>query len=424
MKYLVLIILLTSGNSFSQSAEYKPDALVKVRKKPRLITIGGATADIQGFTNESIQMGVDALPPEGGMVKLNAGVFSIKSPVRLSSNVSLIGSGRETILKRIDGFRSRFIVDADYGELKLTVENVRGFEVGMSVQVKDDINSSCWDVSTAEITDIVDNVLYIDKYLIRDYESAKNGWVTNAGSCILVENAENVRISHLSIEGNKSNNDLLDGCVGGGIAILKSINVTVDSVQVNNFNGEGITWQITENVTVRNSEINGCTNMGLHPGSGSPNTLIENNIVHNNKTGLFLCWRVQNSVIRSNKFYNNLEYGISTGHKDSDVMFESNVVSENGKCGVRFRNEDEKNSPHRTTFVKNTVENNGSGTEGYGFIIEGKSQNVVLRENKISCTRKGTQRTGVFMGEHTTPVKLENNSFSGHTAGNVIYSNE
>lgn len=366
-------------------------------------------------------MGVDALPEEGGTVKLNPGVYRIKAPVKLPSNVNLIGSGKETILKRIDGFRSKFIVDADYGELKLTVADPSGFEIGMSVQVKDATNSSCWDVSTAVITDIAGNILYIDKHLIRDYESEKNGWVTNAGSCVLVEEAKNVQISNFTIEGNKEKNDLLDGCVGGGIAIFKSKYVTVDNVHVQNFNGEGITWQITENVTVRNSEINECGNMGLHPGTGSPNSLIENNIIHNNKTGLFICWRVQNSVVKGNRFYNNLEYGISTGHKDSDVLFENNKVSENGISGVRIRRENPNNSPHRNTFIKNTVENNGTNKGGYGFIIEGNALDLLLKDNIIHDTKNGSQKNGIFIGTQTTPVKLENNTMSGHKLGNIVY---
>ena len=58
---------------------------------------------------------MDALPPEGGTVKINPGEFRMKAPVRLRSDMKLVGSGPETILKRIDGYHSRYIIDADFG---------------------------------------------------------------------------------------------------------------------------------------------------------------------------------------------------------------------------------------------------------------------------------------------------------------------
>jgi parallel beta-helix repeat protein len=339
------------------------------------------------------------------------------APVRLRSNVKLIGSGAATILKRIDGYHSKFVIDADYGELKITVEDASGFKPGMSIQITDKPNSSCWDVTTATITDIVKDTLYFDTYLIRDYDAELNGMVTNAGSCVSVHEAQNVYIADFTIDGNKEKNDLLDGCNGGGIAIIKSKNVTVDKVHVKDFNGEGITWQITENVTVRNCEISACTNMGLHPGTGSPNSLIENNNSHNNKVGLYICWRVHHSVVRGNEFHNNSENGISTGHKDSDVLFEKNHIYENAQDGVYVREENDKNSPHRNTFTNNIVENNG----GYGFFISGKPSNMLLKENVIRSTITGKQKAGIFIAKNSLPVKEENNKMSGNADGNIVY---
>ena len=417
MKTIFFFLLLTPCANFAQTAQFVVDALVKPKTQERLITVGGPSATIQGFTNQDIQIAVDALPAEGGTVKLDPGEFKMMAPVRLRSNVKLIGSGAETILKRIDGYHSKFVIDADYGELKIVVEDASGFKPGMSIQITDKPNSGCWDVTTATITDIVKDTLYFDTYLIRDYDSELNGMVTNAGSCVSVHDVQNVYISDFTVDGNKEKNDLLDGCNGGGIAIIKSKNVTVEKVHVKDFNGEGITWQITENVTVRNCEISACTNMGLHPGTGSPNSLIENNNSHNNKVGLFICWRVHHSVVRGNQFHNNSENGISTGHKDSDVLFEKNHIYENVQDGVYIREEDDKNSPHRNTFINNIVENNG----GNGFFISGRPSNMLIKENVIRSTIKGKQKAAIFIAKNSLPVKEENNKMSGNEDGNIVY---
>ena len=106
----------------------------------RTITVGGPQADIGAFTSEAIQLAVDALAVHsGGIVKLMPGTFEIMSPIRLDDNISLIGSGPETILHKMNGVQTKFIVDADYGELKLTVDDPAGFRAGMGIQVYDKI---------------------------------------------------------------------------------------------------------------------------------------------------------------------------------------------------------------------------------------------------------------------------------------------
>ena len=102
MKRIFFFLLLFPAASFSQTEKFIVDALVKPKKQERVITVGSTTANIPGFTNQAIQIAVDALPVEGGTVKLDAGEFKMTAPVRLRSNITLTGSGAETILKRID----------------------------------------------------------------------------------------------------------------------------------------------------------------------------------------------------------------------------------------------------------------------------------------------------------------------------------
>ncbi|HLF34313.1 MAG TPA: right-handed parallel beta-helix repeat-containing protein, partial [Cyclobacteriaceae bacterium] len=413
MKYLLIVSSFFIGSvALAQPGQFTVDALVSPKSSERIITVGGPGADVPGFTNKFIQFAIDAIASTGGTVKLTAGTFDILSPVHMRSNVDLEGTGPESILKKSDGVQTRFIIDADYGELKLTVENASGFLPGMRIQVTDNESSSCWNVSTALITEIIDDVIYIDSYLIRDYRADLNGLISNASSVIEIVNEENVTISNLTIDGNGQNNFLADGCNSAGILILKSKNATVDNVHVKDFNGEGISWQITENVTIRNSEIEGSGNMGLHPGTGSPLTIIENNKIHDNKVdGLFICWRVHHSLVRGNEFYNNGRFGICTGHKDTDVLFEKNHIHSNAADGVNLRGEREDNAPHRNTFRNNIIENNGTGQTGYGFSVNSIAKDLVLIDNIIRNNKKGAL---FIYSNGTAPAKMENNQISGH----------
>lgn len=405
----------------AQSEITKVDALVSPKTAEKSITVGGANADVSGFNNQSIQFAVDAVAKTGGTVKLNPGLFKILAPVKMKSNIKLVGSGKETILKRGKGVQTKFIVDADYGELKLTVENPDGFEIGMKVQVTDDVSSGCWNVSTAYITDIVDNVIYIDKGLIRDYRSDKNGLVSNTSSVIEVIGMENISISNLTADGNRVDNFFADGCNSAGILILKSKKVTVDNVHVKDFNGEGISWQITENVTIKNSEISGSGNTGLHPGTGSPFSTIENNDVHHNdQDGLFICWRVYQSQVTNNKFHDNGRFGICTGHKDTDVIFKENHIFNNKSDGVNLRGEREINAPHRNTFLKNIIENNGTNGGGYGFSINSQAHDLLLKENVFKNSAK-TQKAAIYVYSNGLKPTLVNNQFDKFGLGKVVF---
>lgn len=389
--------------------------LVSVRHSEQTITVGGPDADIPGFTSEAIRIAVDALKARGGgVVKLNPGTYDIIGPVRLSDNISLTGSGDATILKKCDGFRTSFIIDADWGMLNAVVKDASGFKVGMGIQLYDSQHNQGWDVTTALITDIQENKIYFDNRTVNDYLASLEGTVENSFSIIEAVDAENITIANLVIEGNKGKNEYINGCRGGGVYIHKSRNCLVENVKVNEFNGDTFSWQITENITLRGCTASNGNGLGFHPGTGSDHSVVENCISRGNKgDGIFLCWRVQNGIFRNNTVYGNGDNGISIGHKDTDNIFENNHVYENGSHGVLFRNEDEQNSGHRNTFTDNVIENNGTISESYGFYIGGETHDINILNNIIRSTGKGNQTKSIVVGKKSTKIKAEGNTISG-----------
>lgn len=407
---LIFIFLTANSAVFGQNI-----GLVNVKHAEQVITVGGSNADIPGFTSGAIQLALDGLKTRGsGVVKLNPGTFEITGPVRLSSNTSLVGSGKSTILKKCDGFRTSFIIDADWGMLKAVVKDASGFKIGMGIQLYDDKHKEGWDVTTALITDIQDNVIYFDNRTVNDYKASLNGTITNGCSIIEAVDVENVKIADLAIEGNKSTNDYINGCRGGGIYIHKSRNCTVENVRINEFNGDTFSWQITENITVKGCEASNGAGLGFHPGTGSDHSIVENCMSHHNSgDGIFLCWRVQNGIFRNNTIYANGDNGISIGHKDTDNLFENNRVYENAHQGVLFRNENEQNSGHRNTFTNNVIENNGMERESAGFYIGGETHDITITNNTIRSTGKGNQTTAILVGKKSSKITANNNQISG-----------
>ena len=407
---LILVVFGITQRIYSQNI-----GLVNIKYAEQVITVGGSGADISGFTSEAIQIALDAIRTRGGgIVKLNPGIFKIIGPVRLSDNTSLIGSGKETILQKCDGFNTSYIIDADWGMLKAVVKDVSGFKMGMGIQLYDDEHKQGWDVTTARITDIKDNIIYFDNNTNYDYLSSLNGTVSNGCSIVEAVGVENVKIADLVVEGNKGKNEYINGCRGGGIYIHKSKNCLVENVKVNEFNGDSFSWQITENITVRGCEVSNGNGLGFHPGTGSDHSVIENCISHHNKgDGIFLCWRVQNGIFRNNTVYANGDNGFSIGHKDTDNIFENNHVYENSNHGVLFRNENEQNSGHRNTFTNNIIENNGVKRESQGFHIGGETHDINIKNNTIRSTGKGNQSIAIFVGKKSSKITAADNQISG-----------
>jgi parallel beta-helix repeat protein len=257
------------------------------------------------------------------------------------------------------------------------------------------------------------NVIYFDNRTIHDYIASQNGTVTNAFSPVQGVDVENVTISNLVIDGNKSTNAYITGCRGGGIYLFRAKNCLVENVVVKDFNGDSFSWQIDDNITVRGCTALNGNGLGYHPGTGSNHSLVENCTSHDNSgDGIFLCWRVQNGTFRNNIVYGNGGNGISIGHQDTDNVFENNHVYENAYQGVLFREETAANSGHRNIFTGNTIENNGMKEEANGFYIGGETHDIIIRNNIIRSNGKGNQKTAIRIGR-SSQVTAEENTIAG-----------
>jgi parallel beta-helix repeat protein len=252
---------------------------------------------------------------------------------------------------------------------------------------------------------------------LRDYDHEKlHARVRNNFPILCVIDGQNVVLEDLTVDGNKAENTYLDGCRGGAIYLYHVKDITVRNCVAHDYNGDGISFQISSNVKVLNCESYGHAGFGVHPGTGSDRPTIQNCRMHNNgQVGLYLCWRVRHGRISHNSMESNGQYGISIGHKDTDNEFEDNTVAHNGVTGVLFRDESFANSGHRNTFRGNRILDNGDAKQGYGFLIYPHAGDIVIEGNQIAETRdKGkTQRFGVYKLAGAGNVTLKDNDTKG-----------
>ena len=388
-------------------------------RSPRVVTIAqSGPADVIGSDNLALQKAADQLR-FGDTLEVGPGTYQMNNSLFVPSGVTVRGVAGQTILKKSAGVESTLAEDGDYGESQLTVSDPQKFQPGMGISVSDDALNSGWDISVTTITAVNGAVLRLNPMTLRDYSAEeKHARVRNVFPILCAIQTEKVVFENLIVDGNKGENAYLDGCRGGAIYFYISRDAIVRNCVARNYNGDGISFQITDNIQVLNCESFGHTGYGVHPGTGSDRPAVKNCRLHDNgQVGLFLCWRVRHGQFSDNVIERNGQYGISIGHKDTDNLFQDNKVSGNGFCGVYFRKETLKNGGHRNTFHGNEVLDNGNAQRGYGFYVEPYAGDLVITGNRVAETRAGagiTQRYGIYKVAGAGGIQMETNTMAGH----------
>jgi len=387
------------------------------------ITVGQKDADIVGSDNRALQAAVDYVAGlGGGTVNIAQGTYLMKDSLHLRSNVCILGQGEATVLRKCDGIRSLLATDGDYGQEAITLTTPAGFEVGMGVTVSDD-NSGGFHTTVATIISQEGDTFAITKPLNADCMVHRKASARNTFPVISGYYVDNLRLEGIVIDGNRENNDHLNGCRGAGIFLYRANNVQIMNCVVRDYNGDGISFQQSNDIFLNDCVSYNNASLGLHPGSGSQRPVVRNCRAYDNGTdGLFLCWRVRHGLFEGNKLENNGRFGISIGHKDSDNILRNNVVTNNHSHGIFFRNEPEYTGGHRNLLENNKILNNGAGGEGCGICIRGETYDITIVGNEIGDTRpqgEKTQQFGIWIQPKADRITIRGNKIEGNKDGAV-----
>jgi parallel beta-helix repeat protein len=406
---------------FSPGPEEKqlPLAMHSSMKELPSISVGHEKADLIGKDNRVLQAAVDYISGlGGGTVEIRAGRYEMYDSLHLRSNVKVRGKKGLTILHKAKAAVSLLALDGDFGEQQITLVNPEGFNVGCGVTVRDD-KAGGFHTTVARITGRNGNTFSIDKPLMADCMTQRNAKAATVFPVISGYNIVNTQIEGITVEGDKESNPRLNGCRGAGLFLYRGFGTVIKDCTIKNYNGDGISFQQSNDVKVISSTCEANTGLGLHPGSGSQRPVVRKCISRKNgEDGLFLCWRVRHGVFESNLLEGNKRFGISIGHKDSDNLLQNNTIRLNCKSGVFFRNETLGMGAHRNQLIGNVIENNSTSGQGAGIRIRGETNGLILKGNTIRDTRqkdKKTQTVGIIMEEHVGTITIENNKIDAET---------
>lgn len=396
-----------------------PKRMHSAMKETPRVTVSQSGADITGSDNRTLQAAVEYIAAlGGGTVEIGPGTYIMRDSLHLRPNVTVHGVKGKTVLRKADAVSSPMVRDGDYGEEQVTVKDLPGFDVGCGVAIWDK-GSGGFHTTVARITGRNANTFSLDKPLNADCMAGNGATAATVFPVVSGYDLEGCRVEGLTIDGNKQHNPHLNGCRGAGIFLYRGFGTVIENCTVQNFNGDGISFQQSNDVVVRNCLSEDNASLGFHPGSGSQRPLVEKCVARRNgEDGLFLCWRVRHGVFQDNVLEGNGRFGISIGHKDSDNLILRNHVSLNAEAGVCFRNESQAMAGHRNRLEENIIENNGVAKEAPGIRVRGETNGLNFTANIIRDTRQGSDRkqtVGVLIEEKAGPIALERNEIEAST---------
>ena len=393
-----------------------PRAMHVAMPERPVIRVALRDADIAGSDNRALQAAVDYIAGlGGGTVEIGEGTYLMRDSLHLRSHVTVRGAGEKTVLLKAPSAFSALAIDGDYGEEQITLANPEGFRVGDSVAVST-AGGGGFHITVARITGRKGNIFSLDRPLNSDYVAARKAQAATVFPVISGYDIEDARIEKITVDGARDRNINLNGCRGGGIFLYRAFGTVIESCRVHDYNGDGISFQQSNDVQVIRCISEHNAGLGIHPGSGSQRPLVRDCVARaNGSDGLYLCWRVKDGVFESNQMLENDGHGISIGHKDVDNLLKSNLVRGNAKNGVYFRDEEEGMAGNRNLLEDNRIEDNGRAGEVAGIMIDGPTTGTVIRGNTIRDTRAGTartQRAGIRIGKKAGAVTIEKNRIS------------
>lgn len=413
MKTCISMLLLVTVAALADDAGRKHAENELLARPGVVVTVGVSGADIVGTDHRALQAAVDYVGNlGGGVVEIGPGEYRMRDSLHLRSRVTVRGAGERTVLKKDRAHYSRLAADGDFGEEAITVADPEGFAVGRGVYVGSKTMRGFHGIC-ATILNGRSNYFTLSRPLNADCMVSAEAFAATIYPVISGYDLEDARVENLTVDGNRAENAVAaDGCRTAGIFLYRGDHTVISNCMVRGYNGDGISFQQSNDVEVRRCVVEGCGGLGLHPGSGSQRPVVADcRATGNDGDGLFFCWRVRGGVAEGNRLENNGGYGISIGHKDSDNFVRKNIIVGNARGGAYWRAEEEPMAAHRVVFENNTVRDN----VGFGLFVDGVTRGTVIRDNTIEDTGSGKQKIGIRLGKRTGAVILEGNTVKAET---------
>jgi parallel beta-helix repeat protein len=348
-----------------------------------LSALSSPTFTIEVKPGSSIQAAIDAVPPEGGIVKLAAGTFTVDSTIRINrSNLVLCGAGKDKTT--IEMTQHKHVIQVStYDDLDQKIEEAQG--------VPFDDESDC----------TLSNVMVKDLHVHGFTTTPGPGNYIGEGCGVIAGWVKDCTFSNLWIENTFQ-----------GLVPHKSFyTLAKDNLVENNYEN----WDTYGHMyaTITGNTFRGAVGWShnFKANSGCRYNLISNNIVGPGFGKLLLYGESNYCAVLNNTVHGNTDAGIQSHYSDHNII-KGNVIYGNG-IGIRLStlsgtsSVGENSGYHKV--IGNVIFENDDTTRGdsqqWGIDITNVAKNEI-----ISNTIYGNPSDGIRIG-------------SSHCHDNVIRNN-
>ncbi|HUQ95962.1 MAG TPA: right-handed parallel beta-helix repeat-containing protein [Bryobacteraceae bacterium] len=379
------------------------------------MTVGPERADIVGSDQRVIQAAVDYVSGlGGGTVQILPGKYRFRNAVQLRSGVRIVGSGNDSVCIKEPSIKTALAENSDWYDQEVTLTDPSGFEVGDGIVLRTrNPNNGSFDTYKRTLVARSGRRFKINQMLVENFWTKEGASAATLFALFDGFRVSDIAIENICLDGNRANNENLNGNYVGCIFLRESNRINLRRVTARNYNGDGISWQVCHDVRAEDCHSHDNAGYGLHPGSGSQRPVVTGCKLERNDIGFFFCWGVKWGLVEKNEMLDNKRFGVSIGHNDTDNVVRNNEVLRSGKTGIYLRQEHGPSfSPSRNHIEANRVVD--SGTEsGVAVDIEGVTESVTLKSNILLETRQPASRIGVRISKDAKQIGLAENRING-----------
>lgn len=401
------------------------------RTEPGQITlrVGVQEGDLQGSDDRVIQAAVDYVARlGGGRVEVLEGTYLMRHGLVLRSGVTLAGRGAETVLRKCPSTRQPLVRDADWYEAAVEVADASDYRPGSAIMLRsyvDGEDGRLLSVVRETVTGVDGGVISLSGRI------RSNMWLQDRACAATLfplitaeEETHDVRIEGLILDGNQDENEEINGNYAGGVFIQRCDRWSFHEVTSRNYNGDGFSFQVCDDIHFTSCTAEDNANLGFHPGSGSQRPVFRDCVSVRNNQGIFFCWGVTHGTVERCVCSDNRHYGISIGHRDTDNRIADCRIERNHRVGILFREQEAFRGGHRNIIESCSIVDNGFERDGVGVDVTGETFDVTLKENVLSDSGRKQQRIGVRIGEKAARITTEKNQYIGMDEDVVHLSRE
>ncbi len=372
----------------------------------------GPGGDIQGTDDKALQAGVDYLHRlGGGRLHIQPGLYRMHNALYLRPGVHIVGSGAETVLQKEPSICSTLICDSDWYECQIRVANPTGFSAGCGIALRSQ-HAGALQVIKDTVTAVEGDVLHLSRRL------EKNTWLSEGATAatlfpiLTAEWVDGIVVENLVLDGQRDANEELNGNYVGGVFLQHCDRYQFRDVVSRNFNGDGFSFQVCDDIHFERCRAENNANLGFHPGSGSQRPRFIDCQATGNSQGIFFCWGVTDGRAERCLLSQNSAYGCSIGHRDTDNLLVDCTLANNGLHGLLFRQPlSEFRGAHRNAAERCLFRDNGAAAEGIAIEFQGAAHDVVLRHNRFEDSGRGIQKVAIRLSGEATGTCIEGNTY-------------